>query len=144
MWRERSNFIVKAALADGDSIDFEQLWARQIADFQFEICCIPFYVPGLALGDAVSTSQDGQYVVTEVVAPSGRFVYRVWFGDTNEAVRETILSDLEGMSLLLEWASPNMLAIDAEYEGAAKQLADYLWPREKAGQIELEGFIFGH
>lgn len=44
------------------------------------MCCIPFFVYDVALGDVVATSPegDGKYIVEKVVQPSGRFVFRVW------------------------------------------------------------------
>ena len=44
---------------------FEQLWARQESADLFEICCIPFFVHKLALGDVVRTDTEGEnaYVI---------------------------------------------------------------------------------
>ena len=81
-WREHANFIISAELPEKDRPKrFEQLWARQVADARFEVCCIPFFVFDLALGDMVATSPRGgrKYVVEKVVEPSGRYVFRVWF-----------------------------------------------------------------
>ena len=79
VWRERSNFITAAPIPDGGDIETEQLWARKDDD-GLEICCIPFFVYDLALGDVVETDDD--YLVRQVVRQSGRFVFRVWFGES--------------------------------------------------------------
>lgn len=38
---------------------FEQLFAKQIGDDRFEICCTPFFLFDVALGDIVVTSPKG-------------------------------------------------------------------------------------
>ncbi len=49
---------------------------------EFTICCIPFFVYDIALGDTVGT--DDSSTVRKVVKRSGRHVARVWFGDNDE------------------------------------------------------------
>jgi len=48
----------------------------QLAAEGFEVCCIPFFVYDLALGDVVAASprDSRKSVVDRVVAPSGRYV----------------------------------------------------------------------
>jgi hypothetical protein len=41
------------------------LWARQVGDRRFEICCIPFFLYDVALGDVVET--DENYSLVRVV-----------------------------------------------------------------------------
>ncbi len=78
VWRDRSNFIIGAPLAEEGRT--EQLWARQVGDRRFEICCIPFFVDDAALGDVVET--DATFDLMRAVEPSGRYVFRVWFGES--------------------------------------------------------------
>ena len=55
-WRDRANFIAFVSIElDEPGERWEQLWARQIANNLFEICCIPFFAYDLALGDQVDT-----------------------------------------------------------------------------------------
>lgn len=84
VWRDRANFIIGAELTGTSDAKSEQLWAKQLSDDTFEICCIPFFVYEVALGDVVQTAPAGgrRYMVEKVVRPSGRFVFRVWFGDS--------------------------------------------------------------
>ncbi|WP_372496519.1 DUF4265 domain-containing protein [Kibdelosporangium philippinense] len=56
----------------------EQLWLRQV-DGGYEICCLPFYVYGLALGDVVE--KNAEDFVTRRVKSSGRRVLRVLFSE---------------------------------------------------------------
>lgn len=128
VWRERSDFIITVEIDPGDTArETEQLWARKIDESHFELCCIPFFTYHLALGDVVRTEPRGerQYVVAEVTQPSGRFVFRVWFGGTTEP-RQDILNELESLGGLLEWSSYNLLAVDAIDTDHAQLIADYL------------------
>src|SRR5947209_2116831 len=59
VWRDRSNFIIAAEVLGGGDTRTEQLWARQVDEHRFEVCCIPFFVYDVALGDVVVTSPKG-------------------------------------------------------------------------------------
>jgi hypothetical protein len=140
IWRDRADFIINAELAEADRPHrFEQLWARRLQDETFEICCIPFFLFDIALGDVVKTTSKGdrRYVLEKVVKPSGRYVFRVWFGDSFHP-RDEIAEELEAMGALIEWSSPNLLAVDAADEQHAKRLADFLAEREQKKQLIYE------
>jgi hypothetical protein len=121
VWRHRSNFIIAADLPENSRL--EQLWARQIADFRFELCCIPFFVYDLALGDIVETDQ--AYQITKVTEPSGRFVFRVWLGKSNYP-QSLIANELSALGALIERSSSNLIAVDAADALAAQAVADLL------------------
>jgi hypothetical protein len=140
VWRERSNFIVHAELPEKDRPKrFEQLWARQLSEDQFEVCCIPFFIYNLALGDVVATSSKAgrKYVVAKVVRPSGRYVFRVWFGRSFQP-RDEIVGELEALGSLVEWSSRSLLAVDAVDGEHAQPVADFLAEREKTGHLFYE------
>lgn len=55
VWRERANYIINAPIGDSAHTHTEQLWVRQdMASRLYEICCIPFFLYDVALGDLVS------------------------------------------------------------------------------------------
>jgi hypothetical protein len=140
VWRERSDFIINAELPETDRPRrFEQLFARQVGDDQFEVCCIPFLLYDVALGDIVTTwSKDNrEFVVRQVTKPSGRYVFRVWFGESFYP-RQEIASEIKALGSLIEWSSPNLLAVDAADHEHAQLVADFLMEREKAGQLVYE------
>ena len=58
----------------------EQLWTRKIDAFRFEICCIPFFIYNLSLGDEVDT--DDNFTVKNIARPSGQYTFRVWAKNT--------------------------------------------------------------
>ena len=140
VWRERANFIIHAALPEEDRPKrFEQLWARQLGDDRFEVCCIPFFVFDLALGDVVATTpRDGRkYLVNRVVEPSGHYVFRAWFGQSYYP-RDEIADGLKALGSLIEWSSRNLLAVDAADGEHAQVVAHFLMEREKAGHLIYE------
>jgi hypothetical protein len=140
VWRERANFIIHAELSEKDRPKrFEQLWARKLDERRFEVCCIPFFVFDIALGDVVATSPKGgrKYVVTKVVQPSGRYVFRVWFGQSFQP-RDEVADEVKALGSLIEWSSQNLLAVDAADQSRAQLVADLLMKHEKAGRLVYE------
>ncbi|WP_255513601.1 DUF4265 domain-containing protein [Homoserinibacter sp. GY 40078] len=117
----------------------EQLWARQISEVQFELCCIPFFVYDLALGDVVETAAEGprKYVISRVVEPSGRYVFRVWFGESIHPPNE-VAGSLHMFGALLEWSSRHLLAVDTRDAAHAQVIADFLADRQTRGNLIYE------
>jgi hypothetical protein len=89
----------------------------------------------VALGDVVET--DDRYQFVGVVKRSGRFVFRVWFGESFHP-RQEIADHLSNLGALLEWSSVNLLALDADSASHAQVVADFLAEREGEGQLRYE------
>jgi hypothetical protein len=145
VWRERADFIIgaKCSTKEGSATrEWEQLWSRQLADNRFEICCIPFFVYDLALGDEVETGPDEwgrPYMVQRVIKPSGHYTFRVWFGDSpTPSIRDEVCAEIERLGCLMEWYSINLIAIDAASDGQAQVVADLLWQREQLEHLIYE------
>jgi hypothetical protein len=136
VWRERADFIINAALPEPGR--FEQLWTRRRADDRFKICCIPFFLYDVALGDIVETRPDGErkYLLSRVVEPSGRYVFRV--RPDLPDVGTAVAGELEALGALLEWSSPSLLAVDAVDLAHAQPIADLLAQREARGELIYE------
>jgi hypothetical protein len=140
VWRERSDFIIHAELPEKDRPKkFEQLFVKQLDAHRFELCCIPFFVYNLALGDVILTSPRSgkRYVVSSVTKPSGRFVFRVWSGKSFQP-RYELANRLKELGCLIEWSSRNLLAVDAVDAQHAQIVADFLAERERAGELLYE------
>lgn len=136
VWRDRSNFIIATSIEPDESgMSTEQLWARRVDDQLFELCCIPFFADNLALGDVVEVDSD--YIVSRVSTPSGRFVFRIWFGESSHP-RNEVSVELDSLGALIEWSSENLLAVDARDAAHAQQIADYLQEQENAGRLMYE------
>ena len=143
VWRERANFIIGAKCSNSNSQtqEWEQLWAKQTADNRFEICCIPFFVYDLALGDEVETAPEWgqQYMVQQVVKSSGRYTFRVWFGSSSEpTARTSVPLEVSQLGCLMEFSSENLLAVDAATAVQARSVADLLLHREHLGHLVFE------
>ncbi|WP_263731027.1 DUF4265 domain-containing protein [Cellulomonas sp. SG140] len=116
-------------------VNSEQLWARRLDDLCFELCCIPFFAYDIALGDIVET--DERFTITRVSVPSGRYVFRAYFGESYYP-RDIMAQELESRGALIEWSSTNLLAIDAKDHSHAAELAAYLQEHEDLGHLMYE------
>lgn len=132
VWRNLSNVIVLASLVDGQ----EQLWAKQISDTKFSVCCIPFFVYNLALGDIVET--DDNYCYTKLIEHSGRFVFRAWIRSDHKSFLPTFIKRLGDFGALVEVSSDRLVAIDTENEQMAKDVSGWLSQLELGGHIQYE------
>lgn len=139
-WREKADFLFHAEVPAGDQPPrFEQLWGRRVSATTFEVCCIPFYIYDLSLGDIVQMRvlEGEKYIFDSVVVPSGHWTFRVLFEETNKA-REPFLNNLVEMGVILEWSSVNMVAVDVASSDAVQQVADFLWKHEQDGGLVYE------
>jgi hypothetical protein len=139
VWRYKANFIIGAKSnypISGYDFVWEQLWGRQILKFRFEICCIPFFIYDISLGDEVIT--DTKYIINEVVKPSGHYTYRVWFGGSPEPnIHEIVINELKNCNCLIEEYSDNLIGIDA-FADDAQIVANILYEKEKGGLLNYE------
>ena len=72
-----------------------------------------------------------------MVEQSGRYVFRVWFGESYQP-RDEIADAITKLGSLVEWSSVNLLAVDAADAEHAQQIADFLAKREEAGHLVYE------
>lgn len=139
VWHEKADFIIGARVAspqDPDIQGWEQLWSRQTAPDRFELCCVPFFVYNLALGDEVET--DSELAIARVVRPSGHYTFRVWFCDSSEPnIRQEVIAQVYYLKGLPEWYSHNLLAIDMPQD-QAQAIADFLYEQEQMGHLMYE------
>jgi hypothetical protein len=137
IWAEKANFIIMSTLDDSNiEIEKEQLWARQISTNKFEICCIPFFIYDLSLGDEVETDKNS--VIQRIIKESGQHTFRVWAKDTPNEVRLAILNYLSDNNYLYEWYSENLFGISAMDKSSAKSLSNYLEEQERNGYLVYE------
>lgn len=131
-----ANYILRALVDIEDGVvRWEQLWTKKVAENRFELCCIPFFICDLALGDEVTKMDDG---TVAVLRPSGQWTFHAWFdGATfeNRFMRECA-DQLVRMNVELEWSSPEYLAVSAG-EDQVDAVIDTL-----ARYSEIEGAMF--
>jgi hypothetical protein len=140
IWGDRADFIIRANLTQAGPLNlprWEQLWCRKIAENHFEICCIPFFVYNISLGDEVIT--DAENWIIQVWKESGHYTFRVWFGDAlDENIQEEVMKTVENSQCLFEWYSRNLLGIDTPDIRLAEQISGYLQEKEIAGWLKYE------
>lgn len=137
IWRNRANFVFAAHLGTKDGKnEWEQLWGQKTGSQRFILCCIPFFVRDVALGDEVET--DADFVLCRVVQPSGQMTFRVWFGGQSTAAREELVREIGEANPLMEWSSENLLALSVPEGVEAQRLADYLHAKEQQGLLQYE------
>jgi hypothetical protein len=115
----------------------EQLWLRATSE-GYEICCIPFWPYGMALGDTVAVSEDNR--VTRVIAKSGRFVLRVMFvhpGPSPE-FRDRLQDALATADLMYEWDEDRYVALDIPEKSQGQAVYDLLAPEVHAERAYWE------
>jgi hypothetical protein len=136
VWRDRANFIFAAHLGmKGGKNEWEQLWGQEVAPRRLIVCCIPFFVYDVALGDEVEI--DANFVFQQVVRSSGQATFRVWFGGQDTTMRQELVGEIEAMKPLMEWSSENLLALSVA-DAEAQRLADCLHLREQRGLLQYE------
>jgi Domain of unknown function (DUF4265) len=131
VWRDKTNFILRAELTShGLNGGFEQLWTRTEDRLQFELCCIPFFLYGMALDDWLTWDESTDRV--EVAAASGRGTIRVAFSRQAEVdrIHSQLHGELVGAGFLIEFNSPGYGAIDLalaeQFDVAPRLLAPYV------------------
>jgi len=138
-WGDRADFLIAAALGPIEGAlewKWEQLWARRISTNRFEVCCIPFFVYGLALGDEVETNE--LFVIQRRVRTAGHHTYRAWFTDPDARIE--VHETLTEWGYLVEWrySTGDLIAIDAESEKSAQVLVKYLEDHARAERLIWE------
>lgn len=143
-WREKADFIIASRLGEELGIDehleWEQLWARKVDSNSFELCCIPFFPYGLALGDVVETRslESRKYVVNEVIRRSGHKTFRVFFQSLvrwNEVIDEITAL---GFTVEARWERSKLIAVDASPLTGCNLLKAYLTQLETQNEIKWE------
>lgn len=137
IWRARSNYIINAAIPDSEYI--EQLYVRNIDGISYEVCCIPFFLYNVSLGDIVTTHVDGpqRYLLDKVIEQSGRYVYRAHFSDENLPNRNRMMDRLRDLGCGYEWHSRSLVAIDSP-GSVAQETANRLMELENLGMLIYE------
>lgn len=139
VWREKADFIINASIADDES-NLEQLWTRRLDSERLEICCIPFYLYGVALGDVVSFTVDDErgLLLDEKLEESGRYVLRAYLRADRVVVQRDLYDRLCELGTLQEWSGSRFVAIDCRDEPHAARVSGYLQQCVDLNLLEYE------
>lgn len=116
-WRAAADYLAMADLAPFGFPDMkEQIWLRSLPDGTYEVCCIPFRVYGVSLGDTVELDDGGKTIV-RVRSKGGHRAFRVFFlSKVAESKLEDIRNRIDGVaraeSLAVEWSGDRHVAVD--------------------------------
>jgi hypothetical protein len=136
-WKENANFVLGAEIVDpiwSKKYNIEQLAAHELEDNKYEICCIPFMIYNLCLGDVVSV--DSNYNIKSVIEFGGHFCFRVVVEDISQ--QSEVINSLYSMGNLVEIHSDKLFAVDAADEPKAQELANFLKKEEDKGILKYE------
>jgi len=141
IWRDKANFIIGAVVPPLKNNQkekvWEQLWARKLDSGQYEICCIPIFAYGLALGDVVEIDQG--YMISKISQKSGRVTIRVWLNEQiPQEKREELTEKILTLGCLLEWYSHHLFGVESDSQIKTEFLIKILKNYQKEGQIEFE------
>lgn len=140
VWRDRADAIVHARVEHKGAADIrESLWARTLAEGLYEICCVPFFVYDLALGDEVSAASDdaGKLTLEAVVKRSGNQTFWVWFEEPyDRRVWDTAYEGLARAGCLVEGYNEGLLAFNASSVEQAELAAEVLKEAADKGLLE--------
>ena len=117
----------------------EEIPARKTPEGLYEICCVPFFVYDLNLGDKVEIREiDGRNVVSDVLESAGHHTFRVWFQHNSRAVRDEVENHLESLGGTIEWFDSHLLSVDMPDTAHAVRAVEYLEACEKARRCRYE------
>ncbi len=140
IWRDKADFIIGAWCSNKQiegKPQWEQLWSRRITDNTFEICCIPFYVYNISLGDVAKTDKD--FMITEIIKHSTHKTFRIWLGASKSSqIRDEVIRVITDLSCSIEWYSDNLLAVDASDDEKAQIIANWLYQKEQVEELTYE------
>jgi hypothetical protein len=128
VWRDGESYIAMVDLAPFDLAGMrEQIWLREVDGGGYQLCCIPFYIYGLALGDVVT--KDPEDTIDHVVSRSGRRVLRVLFSEPRptQDSRAALRSAITSAGLLSEWNDDRHVAIDVPDMSAMQPVFDSVY-----------------
>ncbi|MHB9861201.1 DUF4265 domain-containing protein [Streptomyces sp. YIM S03343] len=125
-WRGDNNFMAMVDLTPFDLGGMiEQVWLRKDEEgCGYEVCCIPFYAYGLALGDVVEKTDSN--TAGDLVSKSGHRVLRVFFAEPRPSTdsRSALSTAVESAGLLSEWNGDRHVAIDVTDISAVQSVFD--------------------
>lgn len=116
-WGDRADAVVLRNLASDDLEGlWEQLWVRHLDLGKYELCCLPFFAYGLALGDVldVAVDRDDRLVITGLARSGGRSLIRVVAGLEADVptFHDALHALLATEGLIHEWHRSGYVAID--------------------------------
>lgn len=136
VWRDLSNYILQL-LVDAEACpdEFEQVWTALQEDGSHVLCCIPFFLYGLSLGDQFEKLPSGSF---RILSSSGRITIRVWMADATPLEKANLVKQCQECGCLIERSSENLIALDCENADRANAVQILLGKYASEGKIQYE------
>lgn len=118
----------------------EQIWLRPLGDKKYEVCCLPFRVYGLALGDVVTLDPEARNV-NGIVQHSGNRVFRIFFPSSIPlngflSAKKDVISAICDTGLQAEWSGERHVAINIPLGGSVARVWEVIREFEGAAVWE--------
>jgi hypothetical protein len=134
--RSQANYVIQIAIpGEPETPEFEQLWTSSQQDGSHIVCCIPFVLYGISLGDRIQKLSDGSF---RILDPSGRIAIRVWMADSSAREKSDLIHKLAALECLMERSSENLLALDCRDADQAIRVRAILGQAARANKISYE------
>lgn len=89
-WKGKADYIFRCRIeSKNDRDEWEQMWGKVIVEHTYMVCCIPFFIYGLSLGDVVKVNEDGDF---EILEKSSQNTIRIWIDNAEIATKSDIIS----------------------------------------------------
>ena len=144
-WLERGDTELPVRLVfagQTEGTDVEVLWCQKTGSNRYVLCCIPFVLGGLALGDEmlVETEEGGACRFVKTVQTAHGITFRAWFGQSpDRAVDDELLEALHALGCLTEeYAVAKVLAINASKGEQALTVERMLKEHQEAGALSYD------
>ncbi len=122
----------------------ESIWAIPVGEGLFKIDNIPFFAPGIAVGDVVSAKHEqGALQYEDVVHPSGHSTLRVVVYDASEVPLVRAFFEQMGCSTELSHL-PRLIAIDVPPSVSLETLKPVLDAGREQDRWDYEEACMGH
>lgn len=136
VWGSRSDAAV-AVTVPGEPGVLELLAVRRVAAGRYEVCCLPFLLYEICLGDVVDVDEATREI-TATVTDAGRFLFRVHtFRSRGGLKARDVASQVSSLGFAFEIHGRDLVAVDAD-ASRGQELADFLEAGEVRGDWEYE------
>lgn len=127
-------------LPDGDVATAENLWAKRLADGNFELTNIPALAYGVNLGDVIRAQkkEDGRYYFAGLVGRGGHRTFRVAPNEGAEGRLDVLRQMVLTCGGQVERSGEMYFAIDLPPDAQVAAMTELLEQGEAAGDWEFE------
>lgn len=134
-WKDKADYIFRCKIATNDARDeWEQMWGKVVGENTFIVCCIPFFLYGLSIGDKVIIDGAEEF---EIIEKSANTTIRIWTGDANPDVIEDIVSNALILCDYAERHSNHLIAFSVERRGYSNMI-DFLDKKAASAGLAYE------